>query len=82
MEAPKESLEKENIFSEKYDEIRRLDGTKSAEPNSACNCSESERSETKISVYYPRVKREKDLNARGTVFYTKSIKVFLAFLEY
>jgi hypothetical protein len=26
MEAPKESLEKKNIFSEKYDEIRRLDG--------------------------------------------------------
>ncbi len=27
MEAPKESLEKKNIFAEKYDEIRRLDGT-------------------------------------------------------
>ncbi len=26
MEAPKESLEKKNIFAEKYDEIRRLDG--------------------------------------------------------
>jgi hypothetical protein len=27
MEAPKESLEKKNIFAEKYDQIRRLDGT-------------------------------------------------------
>jgi hypothetical protein len=27
MESPKESLEKKNIFAEKYDEIRRLDGT-------------------------------------------------------
>jgi hypothetical protein len=27
MEAPKESLEKKNIFAEKYDEIRRLAGT-------------------------------------------------------
>jgi hypothetical protein len=26
MEAPKESLEEKNIFAEKYDEIRRLDG--------------------------------------------------------
>jgi hypothetical protein len=26
MESPKESLEKKNIFAEKYDEIRRLDG--------------------------------------------------------
>jgi hypothetical protein len=26
MEAPKESLEKKNIFAEKYDEIRRLGG--------------------------------------------------------
>jgi hypothetical protein len=28
MESPKESLEKKNIFAEKYDEIRRLDGTR------------------------------------------------------
>ncbi len=27
MGSPKESLVKKNIFSEKYDEIRRLDGT-------------------------------------------------------
>ncbi len=27
MGPPKESLEKKNIFAEKYDEIRRLDGT-------------------------------------------------------
>jgi hypothetical protein len=27
MGSPKESLEKKNIFAEKYDEIRRLDGT-------------------------------------------------------
>ncbi len=27
MGPPKESLEKKNIFIEKYDEIRRLDGT-------------------------------------------------------
>jgi hypothetical protein len=27
MGPPKESLEKKNIFLEKYDEIRRLDGT-------------------------------------------------------
>jgi hypothetical protein len=27
MESTKESLEKKNIFAEKYDEIRRLDGT-------------------------------------------------------
>jgi hypothetical protein len=26
MGSPKESLEKKNIFAEKYDEIRRLDG--------------------------------------------------------
>ena len=26
MVPPKESLEKKNIFAEKYDEIRRLDG--------------------------------------------------------
>ncbi len=26
MGPPKESLEKKNIFAEKYDEIRRLDG--------------------------------------------------------
>ena len=26
MESPKESFEKKNIFAEKYDEIRRLDG--------------------------------------------------------
>ncbi len=28
MGPPKESLEKKNIFAEKYDEIRRLDGIK------------------------------------------------------
>jgi hypothetical protein len=27
MGSPKESLEKKNVFAEKYDEIRRLDGT-------------------------------------------------------
>ncbi len=27
MGSPKESLEQKNIFTEKYDEIRRLDGT-------------------------------------------------------
>jgi hypothetical protein len=27
MGTPKESLEKKNIFAEKYDEIKRLDGT-------------------------------------------------------
>ncbi len=28
MGSPKESLEQKNIFAEKYDEIRRLDGSK------------------------------------------------------
>jgi hypothetical protein len=28
MGPPKESLEKKNIFAEKYDEIRRLDGNR------------------------------------------------------
>ncbi len=27
MGSPKESLEQKNVFTEKYDEIRRLDGT-------------------------------------------------------
>ena len=27
MGSPKESLEQKNVFAEKYDEIRRLDGT-------------------------------------------------------
>jgi hypothetical protein len=50
--------------------------TESAEPNSACYCSESERSETKISVYYPRVITDKDSNARATAMqrsYSKSL---------
>jgi hypothetical protein len=33
MGSPKESLEQKNIFTEKYDEIRRLDGTKSICPS-------------------------------------------------
>jgi hypothetical protein len=36
MEAPKESLEKKNIFAEKYDEIRRLDGIKYKNPYCSC----------------------------------------------
>ncbi len=27
MRSPKESLEQKNVFTEKYDEIRRLDGS-------------------------------------------------------
>jgi hypothetical protein len=36
MGSPKESLVKKNIFTEKYDEIRRLDGTEYAVKIIAC----------------------------------------------
>jgi hypothetical protein len=34
MGSPKESLEQKNVFTEKYDEIRRVDGTYTVERGS------------------------------------------------